>query len=222
MHLGAALRVPLVALFGPTNPLTTAPLGPTSRILRSTAACAPCLKRACPLKTQICFDELTPERAAAAALALLDGAAASPGRSPAVFIDPAGSLVERLSGRADPAPKLLPGAAEAVSTLTRGGYQVLMAAPAPTGAEPPPAHLQELLLQVGAIRSTGFEALEPDLSRSFWVGDNLNHLAAAEPHGARSVLILNRRGLAEIKKTPFFPTLAAPDLGRAAEWITSQ
>ncbi|KXS56019.1 MAG: hypothetical protein AMR96_05055 [Candidatus Adiutrix intracellularis] len=222
MHLGAALRVPLVALFGPTDPLTTAPLTPTSWILRSTATCAPCLRRVCPLKTQICFNELTPERVAATALALLNRMTTSPNRSPAVFIDPEGSLVERLSSRADPIPKLLPGAAEAVSALTQSGYQVLMAAPALTTVEPLSTQLHKLLLQTGAIHLTGFETPELDLSRSFWVGDNLNYLAAAESHGARSVLILNRQGLAEIKKPFFYPTLAVPNLSRAAEWITSQ
>jgi heptosyltransferase-2 len=70
MHLGGALGVPLAAVFGPTNPENTAPLG-LSRLIRSRAACAPCLKRVCPLDRQICFDDISPERVAEAALELL-------------------------------------------------------------------------------------------------------------------------------------------------------
>ena len=72
MHLGGALGVPLVAVFGPTDPASTAPLG-RSRLIRAQAPCAPCQKRVCPLGRQICFDEASPERAAEAGLELLDG-----------------------------------------------------------------------------------------------------------------------------------------------------
>ena len=70
MHLGGALDVPLAAVFGPTDPAATAPLGP-SRLIRSRAACAPCLKRVCPLPRQVCFDEASPELVAETALELL-------------------------------------------------------------------------------------------------------------------------------------------------------
>jgi len=70
MHLGGALDVPLVAVFGPTDPTATAPLG-LSRLIKSRASCAPCLKRVCPLPRQICFDEVSPALVAEAALELL-------------------------------------------------------------------------------------------------------------------------------------------------------
>ena len=46
MHLGAAVGTPVVALFGPTDPLRTGPLGP-GRILRRELPCSPCLQRRC-------------------------------------------------------------------------------------------------------------------------------------------------------------------------------
>jgi len=70
MHLAGALGVPLVAVFGPTDPTATAPLG-LSRLIISKAPCAPCLKRVCPLPRQICFDEVSPSLVAEAALELL-------------------------------------------------------------------------------------------------------------------------------------------------------
>jgi heptosyltransferase II len=48
MHVAAALGVPVVALFGPTDHTTTSPHSPDQRIVRKATECAPCLKRFCP------------------------------------------------------------------------------------------------------------------------------------------------------------------------------
>jgi heptosyltransferase-2 len=52
MHVASSLRVPLVAIFGPTQPHKTAPLKETNKnmeILHHPAPCAPCIHRDCPL-----------------------------------------------------------------------------------------------------------------------------------------------------------------------------
>ena len=49
MHIAAARDVPLVAIFGPTDWITTAPYHPLAIIVRKDACrCAPCLLRHCP------------------------------------------------------------------------------------------------------------------------------------------------------------------------------
>jgi heptosyltransferase-2 len=48
MHIAAALDVPLVAIFGSTNPITTGPSSPRSRVVRVPVCCSPCLKSECP------------------------------------------------------------------------------------------------------------------------------------------------------------------------------
>lgn len=48
MHLAAAAGTPVVAVFGPTDELETAPLGPHV-IVRRQVWCRPCLRRECPL-----------------------------------------------------------------------------------------------------------------------------------------------------------------------------
>jgi heptosyltransferase-2 len=48
MHVAGALNVPTVAIFGSTNPLTTAPAGSKSVIVRREVPCSPCLKKTCP------------------------------------------------------------------------------------------------------------------------------------------------------------------------------
>lgn len=47
-HLAAALGTPVVALFGPTDPARSAPLG-SAAVMRHPVPCAPCFYRACPI-----------------------------------------------------------------------------------------------------------------------------------------------------------------------------
>lgn len=49
MHMANALRVPVVGVFGPTEPAATAPFHPPSAVVRKEGiACWPCLYRECP------------------------------------------------------------------------------------------------------------------------------------------------------------------------------
>lgn len=47
MHLGAAVGIPVVALFGPTAPWRTGPFGKGHRVIRAPVECAPCFSRTC-------------------------------------------------------------------------------------------------------------------------------------------------------------------------------
>ncbi|HDR14729.1 MAG TPA: glycosyltransferase family 9 protein [Desulfobacteraceae bacterium] len=47
MHIAAAMKCPVVALFGPTSPVRTGPYGTGHRVVRSGAACSPCFKKKC-------------------------------------------------------------------------------------------------------------------------------------------------------------------------------
>jgi heptosyltransferase-2 len=49
MHLAAALGTPTLAVFGPTDPRETAPLGPRAKVIREPVECSPCLYRDCPI-----------------------------------------------------------------------------------------------------------------------------------------------------------------------------
>ena len=60
MHVAAALHIPLVALFGSTNPVATGPRGPNARIIQHETECAPCLKPKCP-EDYRCMLSITPE-----------------------------------------------------------------------------------------------------------------------------------------------------------------
>ncbi|MBM4284675.1 MAG: glycosyltransferase family 9 protein [Deltaproteobacteria bacterium] len=58
MHLAAALGVPVAALFGPTAPWRTGPLGEGHQVLRLQLPCSPCFRRRCP--DPRCLTELPP------------------------------------------------------------------------------------------------------------------------------------------------------------------
>lgn len=49
MHVAAAVGTPIVALFGPTDVVTTPPYADNGTIVRKATACAPCLLRRCPI-----------------------------------------------------------------------------------------------------------------------------------------------------------------------------
>lgn len=60
-HIGAAVGTPTLVIFGPTNPLTTRPFGPTGEIIREPPDCAPCMLRDCPIDHR-CMTAITPEQ----------------------------------------------------------------------------------------------------------------------------------------------------------------
>jgi heptosyltransferase-2 len=70
MHLAAALGVPVVAVFGPTDWRETAPVGARQRLVREDVSCAPCKLRECPIDHR-CMRLVTAGRVASAALELL-------------------------------------------------------------------------------------------------------------------------------------------------------
>lgn len=70
MHLAAALGVPVVAVFGPTDWRETHPVGDAHRIVREPVHCAPCGLRECPIDHR-CMRRVTVDRVAGEAVALL-------------------------------------------------------------------------------------------------------------------------------------------------------
>jgi heptosyltransferase-2 len=70
MHVAAALSVPLVAIFGSTNPITTGPSSLKSRVVRAFVPCSPCLKPECPTDHK-CMANISVDRVYAETDALL-------------------------------------------------------------------------------------------------------------------------------------------------------
>jgi heptosyltransferase-2 len=71
-HVAAALGIPTLTLFGPTNEFETAPLGLRSELLRADGIeCARCMHRTCPIDHR-CMTRLTVDTVAAKAVSLLE------------------------------------------------------------------------------------------------------------------------------------------------------
>jgi heptosyltransferase-2 len=69
MHIAAALSVPIVAVFGPTNPDTTSPMG-RAVIVWHEFDCSRCLLRSCPIDHR-CMESVTADEVYVAAGRLL-------------------------------------------------------------------------------------------------------------------------------------------------------
>ena len=70
MHLAAWLDVPLVAVFGSTDPVATGPLSSRARVVRHQVECSPCFLRECPIDLR-CLKSVSVDEVAQAALELL-------------------------------------------------------------------------------------------------------------------------------------------------------
>ena len=70
MHLAALLGVPVVAVFGSTEPRLTGPLGNGHTILRHHVECSPCFLRECPIDFR-CMKAVSTDEVAGAVLSML-------------------------------------------------------------------------------------------------------------------------------------------------------
>jgi lipopolysaccharide heptosyltransferase II len=71
MHLATLLGVPVVAVFGSTEPRLTGPLGSGHDVIRHQVECSPCFLRECPIDFR-CMNAVSVEEVVAAVSAQLD------------------------------------------------------------------------------------------------------------------------------------------------------
>lgn len=133
MHLGAALGVPTLGLFGPTHPvLGFAPLEEKSKALSLDLYCSPCSlhgKSPCFRPRRFCLEDLTPEKVFEEANSILKSAQPKPVLEPvpAVFLDRDGVIIQERNFDYTPENiEILTGAIEAVKGLKTAGYKIIV------------------------------------------------------------------------------------------------
>jgi heptosyltransferase-2 len=77
MHVASAVGLPVVAIFGPTDPFGTAPVTPKCTIVQEKPYCSPCFLRRCPTDHR-CMTRVSAESVTVASRAWLAGARVSP------------------------------------------------------------------------------------------------------------------------------------------------
>lgn len=70
-HIAAAVGTPTIVIFGPTNDVTTRPLGNDVEIIREPVDCSPCMLRDCPIDHR-CMTRISPERVFESARKMLE------------------------------------------------------------------------------------------------------------------------------------------------------
>jgi heptosyltransferase-2 len=87
MHIGYAVKCPLAAIFGSTDPCLTGPVGKGNIVLRNAAECSPCFERTCRKPRVKCMEEITAQE-------VFDAVRELAPRKRAVFFDRDGTLNE--------------------------------------------------------------------------------------------------------------------------------
>ncbi|HEY5599428.1 MAG TPA: HAD-IIIA family hydrolase, partial [Candidatus Manganitrophaceae bacterium] len=122
MHVASALGVPVVAVYGPTDPSATPPSGPAA-VVRNKVECAPCVHRECPIDHR-CMEGVSAGRVLEEAERLMKSGA---GGSAAVFLDRDGTIIRDVGHLSSlDQLSLIPGAARAVGRLNRAGVRTIL------------------------------------------------------------------------------------------------
>jgi heptosyltransferase-2 len=237
MHLSGALDVPVVGIFGPTNPMVSAPLSRRFSVLSKPVPCSPCFKRSCPRGKRICMDDLEPSLAVEAAESLLTPFQAGKG---AIFWTPSlgddlpekslpddmrlvvvgarsYDLKEGLGGFGEGAPIPIGGGARTAAALDGQGAACPEKSPGPKSRlvilpKPESGEIDwASFLKAGGISAKS----------SIWIGDSIESVSPAARFGGRSVLIMTQRAKSELQAWRDLPspTIVVPSSIRAAEWL---
>ena len=125
MHIAASLGIPVVAVFGSTDPNLTAPLSDNVRVVKKDIECSPCFDRVCREGHYNCMKLVGTDDVYESAAALLEKRAVK--EFPAVFLDRDGTINED-TGYIDSPERLIiiDGVSSAIRELNSRGFKVVI------------------------------------------------------------------------------------------------
>jgi heptosyltransferase-2 len=119
MHMASALYVPVVAIFGSTNPVTTGPFGERHKIITRSMPCSPCLERECPEGHVRCMTEVSADKVFEAVENILPA-------NKAVFLDKDGTIIaDKNYLNSFEELEILPGAKDSLRRLKDAGFLLI-------------------------------------------------------------------------------------------------
>ena len=235
MHIGYAVRTPMVAVFGSTDPELTGPVAIGNTVIRKSTDCSPCFKRTCGRNKMDCMDAITADE-------VFDAIERSIPKNKAVFFDRDGTLckdaeylnsfdnleifkeVSELIHLKDKGYKLIGVSNQ--SGIARGivdekftrevnnifieqyGFDDFYYCPhRPDEHCPCRKPEPEMILKARAEHSI-------DLKQSYVIGDKELDMLLAKSAGAKGILVLTGQG-AESANADY----VAKDLNEAVKWI---
>jgi ADP-heptose:LPS heptosyltransferase len=72
MHIAAAMGVPFVALFGPTDPDRHLPPSRKFKVIHRELSCSPCYSSHCKILTHACMKDISAEEVAGELMQLME------------------------------------------------------------------------------------------------------------------------------------------------------
>ena len=119
MHIASAMSVPLVAIFGSTDPNATGPLGASYKVISKELSCSPCLKRKCPKEHLNCMEAINVDDVFNALKEILP-------KERAVFLDRDGTIIEDANYlNSFDRLKILPDIPESLLKLKSAGFKLI-------------------------------------------------------------------------------------------------
>jgi heptosyltransferase-2 len=119
MHMASALYMPVVAIFGSTNPVTTGPFGERHKIITKAMPCSPCMERECPEGHVRCMTEVRADEVFEAVENILPV-------NKAVFLDKDGTIIaDKNYLNSFEELEVLPGTKDSLRRLKNAGFLLI-------------------------------------------------------------------------------------------------
>ncbi|MFQ5456462.1 MAG: lipopolysaccharide heptosyltransferase II [Nitrospirota bacterium] len=126
MHIASSFKIPVIAIFGSTDPKTTSPYGDSNMLIKKEISCSPCLLRDCSTDHR-CMDAISVDEVYKAVEREVESIEDGKKKAIALFVDRDGTI-NRDVGYLDSIDKLeiFPGVSRAVRMINERNIKVIV------------------------------------------------------------------------------------------------